>query len=169
MIGVIAQEVLETNPELVTTGPNGMYSVQLPNQWQVVKAIQELSITTESITNLVEGDNSFVGKLRAWLADINNGINKIFAKRIETEELCLKKSDGTQLCVTADQLQQILGGSTPTSVSDNNAIDNPPAPEDTPVTDPVEDVIVETPPVEQPPQIETPPVVEEAPVETPVE
>jgi hypothetical protein len=166
MTGVIAQEVLETNPELVTVGPNGMYSVQLPNQWQVVKAIQELDITTESIMSLADGDNSFVGKLRTWLADINNGINKIFAKRIETEELCLKKSDGTQLCVTADQLQQILGGSTSTSVSDNTAIDNSPALEDTPVTDPVEDVIIETPPVEQP---ETPPVVEEAPVETPVE
>jgi hypothetical protein len=159
MTGVIAQEVLQTHPELVTLGVDGMYSVQLPNQWKFVKAIQELSIKTDSIINLIEKDDSFVGRLRSWLADINNGINKIFAKKVETEELCLKKSDGTQLCLNGDQLQQILGGSTSTpSSSEPNDL---PSPENIPT----EEVV----PTEPPQPEETPPVVEEVPVETLVE
>ncbi len=49
MTGVIAQQVLNIHPELVTTGSGGMYSVQLPNQWKMVKAIQELDLKINGI------------------------------------------------------------------------------------------------------------------------
>lgn len=150
MIGVIAQEVLQIHPEIVTTGANGMYSVQLPNQWQLVKAIQELDVAITSMQNLTEGDNSFVQKVREWLADINNGINKIFAKKVETEELCLNKNDGTQLCLTADQLQQLLGtppssGSVNTTPVDAPIVDTSADASEEPLPPPVEEVLPENP------------------------
>ncbi len=113
MVGVIAQEVLEINPDLVSTSLDGMYSVKLPNQWQTIKAIQELDIKVASIESLVDEEGSFVQKLKSWLADINNGIASIFAKKVQTENLCLKKQDGSEICINADQLSNILNSQNP--------------------------------------------------------
>lgn len=40
--GVIAQEMRQSNPELVKDGADGFLQVELPNLWKLVKAIQEL-------------------------------------------------------------------------------------------------------------------------------
>ncbi len=40
--GPIAQDLLETNPELVRMGDDGYYQVSELSQWTLVKAIQEL-------------------------------------------------------------------------------------------------------------------------------
>ena len=144
MVGVIAQEVLLTNPELVTTGSSGMYSVQLPSQWQLVKAVQELDIKIKDIQDLVEGDNSFVGKLRSWLANSNNGITTIFANLFEgntikgREKVCVGNT-----CIDEDQLKALIqnaGGQVDTPT--------PPEPESSP------EIIPETPPEEVPPSDE---------------
>jgi hypothetical protein len=129
MTGVIAQEVLQTHPELVTLGDAGMYTVQLPNQWQVVKAIQELDIQVRSITDLTEStDTSFVAHLRAWLANAGNRITRIF-----TGEICLTDPDGTSECLNKTelyQLKQLLNN--PATQGDTTSIENPPADEPTP-------------------------------------
>ena len=39
--GVIAQEVKQIHPEMVHMGSNGYYTVDMPNPWKLVKAIQE--------------------------------------------------------------------------------------------------------------------------------
>ncbi len=106
MVGVIAQEVIQTNPELVTINENGMYSVALPNQWQTVKAIQELDIKVSRIEQL-SAESSFVGVLRTWLGDISNGIEKIFAKQINTQKLCLEDGEG-ELCISKEQLKDLI-------------------------------------------------------------
>ncbi|TXG76560.1 tail fiber domain-containing protein, partial [Candidatus Dojkabacteria bacterium] len=49
-VGVIAQEVLVTHPELVITGDDGLYKVTQPNPWVLVKGIQELS-AAQSVSN----------------------------------------------------------------------------------------------------------------------
>jgi hypothetical protein len=36
-------------------------------------------------------------------------ISEIFAKKVHTEQICLKKSDGSEYCVTGDQLESIMG------------------------------------------------------------
>jgi hypothetical protein len=41
--GVIAQELLETDPDMVHTTPDGFYAVEAPNPWKLIKALQELS------------------------------------------------------------------------------------------------------------------------------
>ena len=43
MTGVIAQEILEIYPELVTLGEDGYYTVAEVSPWKVVKAIQEVN------------------------------------------------------------------------------------------------------------------------------
>lgn len=52
-------------------------------------------------------------KITMWLADAANGIGDFFARvgnfgRVNTDELCMKKSDGSEICTTGDQLAAIL-------------------------------------------------------------
>lgn len=47
--GVVAQELLKTHPEMVHTGPDGCYTVDEPNKWMLVKAIQELKAANEKL------------------------------------------------------------------------------------------------------------------------
>ena len=53
----------------------------------------------------------------------------IFAKKIHTEQICVRKSDGSEFCVNGDQLEQVVGG-----ISNPNAtiISIPSNPEPTP-------------------------------------
>jgi hypothetical protein len=102
MTGVIAQEVITNHPELVTVGTNGMYSVQLPNQWKVIKAIQELDMKVKGIENFNQESNPFGEKLKIWLANASNKITRIF-----TGEVCLTDMDGTSECINKNQLGQL--------------------------------------------------------------
>lgn len=51
--------------------------------------------------------NIFAG-IKNWFADTANGVGEFFAKKIHTEQLCVKKSDGIEVCVNGDQLQTVL-------------------------------------------------------------
>lgn len=102
MTGVIAQEILINHPELVTTGANGMYSVQLPNQWKVIKAIQELDLKIQGIENFNIKENTFADNLRIWFSNATNKISRIF-----TGEICLTDIDGTSECINKSQLGQL--------------------------------------------------------------
>ena len=48
---------------------------------------------------------------------------ELFAKKIHTEQLCVKKSDGTEYCIDGDQLESISNGMGTSVV--NNPIDTP--------------------------------------------
>jgi hypothetical protein len=53
--------------------------------------------------------------ISARITAIRGYFNEIFTKKIHTDKLCLKKSDGNEICVDGDQVQNILGGnSSPT-------------------------------------------------------
>lgn len=59
LTGVVAQEVMQTNPEMVSES-NGTYYVQMPNVWKLVKAIQELDTENALLKNeLCAKDPSF--------------------------------------------------------------------------------------------------------------
>ena len=104
MTGVIAQQVMQSHPELVTVSSNGMYSVQLPNQWKLVKAVQELNLKIKGIENFndPETNSSFAGNLRSWLANASNKISRIF-----TGEICLTDENGGSECINKAELQQL--------------------------------------------------------------
>jgi hypothetical protein len=61
--GVIAQEVRQVMPELVTTGEDGMLSVTELDNWKLVKALQELDETALKIAR--DGTVNVSGDLRA--------------------------------------------------------------------------------------------------------
>lgn len=52
-IGVIAQEVIKTLPDDVHMGKNGFYTVDQPNVWQIVKAIQELKADNDNMRSKI--------------------------------------------------------------------------------------------------------------------
>lgn len=104
MMGVIAQEVQDTHPELVSTSTSGYYTVELPSTWEVVKAIQELDLGVTELSSLdPENDNSLAHLLVAWFADAGNGIQNIFAKRVTVEELCVE-----DVCLTKEDVVRLL-------------------------------------------------------------
>ncbi len=55
--GVIAQEVQEQFPEMVSMGDNGYLRVETPNQWQLVKALQELKNRNQLLKNIICKDH----------------------------------------------------------------------------------------------------------------
>lgn len=107
--GFIAQEVETLLPKLVNTDPNTNlkslnYTLFTP---YIVKSIQELDITLQGIESLDE-NSTFVSNLKNWFASATNGIEEFFTKKIHTEQLCVKKADGSEICVTGDDLEYAL-------------------------------------------------------------
>jgi hypothetical protein len=64
----------------------------------------------------------------ARVTAIRGYFDEVFAKKVHTEQLCLKKSDGSEVCVTGDQIQNAL----------NTGPETPPSPPPSP------DVILKT-------------------------
>ena len=52
--GLIAQEALQTHPELVTMGDDGYYQVSEISSWTLVKAIQQLDTKTTNLGSLTQ-------------------------------------------------------------------------------------------------------------------
>ncbi len=102
--GVIAQELNEVYPQAVyvPSNPEESWAVDYGKLTPLlVKAVQEIaSIAGQFRDNLI-----------AWLGDAANGIESLFAKEVHTESLCVKKSDGSEICVTGDQLANLISGS----------------------------------------------------------
>jgi hypothetical protein len=47
--GVIAQEMLVNHPDMVRANSEGFYGVEVPNPWKMIKALQELKTTNDSL------------------------------------------------------------------------------------------------------------------------
>ncbi len=104
-IGFLAEEVNNIEPRLVFYEPDGVTPRGLRYDKFVsllAGSIQELNLKVEGIANL-QTDSTFIGMLREWLASTANGIVNIFAKKVQTDELCVGAT-----CITEDQLKTIL-------------------------------------------------------------
>jgi hypothetical protein len=121
--GLIAQQVLPILPDLVSKGPDGYYTLNYAGFTPyLVKALQELATISGAFrTNLI-----------AWLADATNGIHDFYAGIIHSQEdhtqkLCVAKSDGSEVCVTGDQIAALLSqtGAAATTGSVSSAPSNP--------------------------------------------
>ncbi|OGG85842.1 hypothetical protein A2392_00260 [Candidatus Kaiserbacteria bacterium RIFOXYB1_FULL_46_14] len=144
-LGLIAQEVEEVFPFLVAVDETGTKNVAYSNFTPlIIKAIQELSGISSSTAPLKDkdGKNTFAGRffdrLSLWFADSTNGINDFFAKKVFTDEICVKKTDGTYYCVTGDELEETVeGGNTQSTVPSNS--DNTGTTTDNGTNDPVDE------------------------------
>ena len=112
---------------------------------------------------VIIGDRISSGKqfltdlVSARITAIRGYFDEIFAKKVHTEQLCVKKSDGNEVCVNGDQLQNILDKTntaseeTPAPSSATVYVPDPVSTSTDPVsttTDPVIDSIsTENPPV----------------------
>lgn len=114
--GFIAQEVEAQFPNLVSehTWIDGSTKKFL-NMGGLVpylaSSIKELDIKVKGLSSLdITESNSLGSLIKQFLADVGNGIDNLFVKKIHTEEFCVKKSDGAEVCVTGDQLDHLLNG-----------------------------------------------------------
>jgi hypothetical protein len=131
--GFLAQEFQQVIPHGVVTNPDGYLAVNESSMLPyIVGAIKELDLNINQIENFefnTDGtDSTFVTRLRQWYASATNGIKDLFAKKIRTEQICLKRSDGSEYCVNGDQLESVMngqgivvpsGGSTPSTTGDS--------------------------------------------------
>jgi extradiol dioxygenase family protein len=107
--GFIAQEIEQVFPDLVHTNENGLKSINYTALMPyAIESIQELHSEIKNLEDLSNADNTFRTSLMAWLGDMNNGLEQIFAKKLKAEELCLQDSTGSETCVTKSQIDSIL-------------------------------------------------------------
>ena len=106
-IGFIAQDMQKVYPQFVSVvdPANGYIGIDYAALvTPIVKSIQEMDLKLEPLTSLdPTQDNSLASLIKKYLADALNGVEEIFAKKIQTNELCLQDT-----CVTQVQLQQLL-------------------------------------------------------------
>lgn len=124
-LGFIAQEVQKIFPTLVSTSsptaltPNGTLTLNYQGLIApVVKAVQALSAAVTSLQNTISGfADSFDTKELTF--------TRATGDEIDAKKLCLQKSDGTNVCVTGDQLAAAISGPS-TSVPASGAPTPPP-------------------------------------------
>ena len=110
-IGFIAQNLEQYFPELVATDTDGYKSVYYAQMTPILtKALQELDVQVQDIA-MINTEGSFATRVRAWLADAQNGIQKLFAKEIETNSICVADESGAKTCLTKAQLDALIQSS----------------------------------------------------------
>jgi hypothetical protein len=130
--GLIAQEVEQLSPELVTTGTNGYEAVNYGDvEWLTVQAVQQLNLNVASIAGdsaalasstpasqkfVAEFFQNLFSKIGSWLADATNGLTDVFANAFHAKnEICVDNQ-----CLNADDVRNLLAlvaSSTPNSTS----------------------------------------------------
>ncbi len=150
--GLIAQQVEQLFPELVGTDSNGFKTLDYGISLQVmsIEAIKEMNLNLDAVAGTVvplPGSasesfataffNNLFAKITAWLADAGNGVAKIFTGELDTSKLCVKKSNGTNVCIDGNQLDALLQNSNGSVVNNNGGNSNPPPPPAPDTTAPV--------------------------------
>jgi len=98
-LGFIAQDVQQIFPQVVVPLHNGFLGIDYG---------KITSILTAGIQEMVKITGVFKDNLVSWFGDTTNGIKKFFADEVHTKKICVAKSDGTEVCVTGDELQKIV-------------------------------------------------------------
>ncbi len=104
--GFIAQNIQSALPEAITLSSDGIHLQvsQLTLLAASINAIKELDIKVNNQSSLdttIQGTFGYLAK--EFFGNINNTIDTIFAKKVKTEELCIKDT-----CVTEEQLKALL-------------------------------------------------------------
>jgi hypothetical protein len=73
----------------------------------LTKSVQELDLKMSDIdaqANSLLANETFINGMIAWFDNSTNGIKRLFAHEVHTDELCVGAT-----CVNEAQLQQLLG------------------------------------------------------------
>jgi hypothetical protein len=116
-IGVIAQEMREAFPEVVSgeetegrylgVSYDGVAAISL----QGVRELHDRQEALAAGPDSEEPDgwaSRVFAAIGAWLADAGNGLAAVFAVKVQTEELCLAGADGAVTCLTQEDLAEIV-------------------------------------------------------------
>lgn len=133
--GFIAQQVEQVFPELVYTNTDGYKTLDYSTlSLYGIVGLKELNTKVEGLafenatTTDAEGNKTFVGRffdrMVAWFADKANGIGNFFAERVHTKQICVEKSDGSEYCLTGDELEAVVPGGTTTQAPSNGTNTN---------------------------------------------
>ena len=114
--GFIAQEIMHTFPNLVTMDTNSHY-YKLDYQGLFAPIVGAVQALAQKVTDFAD---SFTTKELTF--------TRATGDEIDAKKLCLQKSDGTNVCVTGDQLAAALGGTN----AGGGASNTTPTPDTTP-------------------------------------
>ncbi|MFA5773417.1 MAG: hypothetical protein WC908_01960, partial [Candidatus Paceibacterota bacterium] len=83
------------------------------------KKIEEMNLKVEDLSSLDTTSATSLGSLiKNFLADIGNGLEKIFVREVNTDTLCVSDATGAKTCINKAQLDDLLastGGSSGSS------------------------------------------------------
>ena len=116
-LGFIAQELELVYPEAVMHMPDGFLGVDYGKL---------TSVLTAGVQEIVRITGVFRENLIGWFADSANGIEKFFSNEVHTKKLCVAKADGTEICITGEELEKITNPSATStqSVAPTNNVDS---------------------------------------------
>lgn len=117
--GLIAQDVADMAPVYarIPTDPDNYYSVRFGDMVPMtIKAIQEMNLKISDIQNFE--DETVLSHLRNWLASATNGIERIFAGRVETNEIQTDQLCVGSRCISESEFIELL---------DRNSVSGTPA------------------------------------------
>jgi hypothetical protein len=135
-VGFIAQQVQQIFPELVSTTsataltPGGTFGLNYIGLISpVISAIQALSGEITALEATVAGfaDNIVSAHITVTNADIQTAN----IQNANIQKLCVKKSDGTPVCINGDQLAAVLTNANQTAAG-SPTVDAPSTPDTTP-------------------------------------
>jgi hypothetical protein len=130
--GVLAQQIASLYPEAVSTRSDGYFMVDYKKFTPlIIKSIQDMDLKINNIQNFT--DETFVSKLQEWLGSVTNGLEKLYAGKVETYEIQTEKLCVGSRCITEEQFTQLLDENNISSDDDNVPSENPP--QDLPSTD----------------------------------
>jgi Chaperone of endosialidase len=78
--GVIAQEILKAHPDMVHMGKDGFYTVDEPNPWKLVKAIQELKADNDDLVMRISADDDALKAANDNIADLRARLGALEAE-----------------------------------------------------------------------------------------
>ena len=129
--GLVADEVADLFPELVHEDDNNYKTLDYSTlNLYSMKAVQELDGKVEGLDFLEDEEvvepesESLAGRmlasLRGWFASTTNGIGDFFADRVHTKEICVEKTNGSEYCMTGDELEAAVEGGATIQVDDED-------------------------------------------------
>ncbi len=127
--GFVAQELYNAYPDavIIPSNPDEYWKVSYSQLTPlIVKSIQDLDLKITDLNSLDPAkENSLASRIKIFLSDVGNGIQSIFVDEVYTKKLCID-----DVCITKQELQQLLQSQNVTPTPDST-------PEPTPTPDPV--------------------------------